>query len=349
MLIVPACQDSVGIGQSRLCGLHDGPGAGFPDHIHGEAVGFHPFVHELYFGADRTVIVDAEGLQNGVVILVILSTYIFCGFYGRDSFAVPCKTDGLDISDAGVIITHTVLDKVFDEINTHMQFIVEVSERVDICPREVSAEVLSGYEEEIHEVLRIFQLCDPRRGQLLSLRNCALGDSPAESGCLVGRGVRLPLACNISVCSYACRTGAACFRSDRYKSDSGYLPARVGLKLQKSGFLPVAQCPCNVLLRAGQCIRNIGQCRSLTGCGKPQETQIYLDEFTVRMRHVRIQKFGRYRCHVVCVAAQLQITHVLPRKMDFWFYEYNTWEKICIHKIIHIAGCFMHIPAMWIL
>ena len=118
MLIVPACQYSVGIGQSRLCGLHDGPGAGFPDHIHGEAVGFHPFVHELYFGADRTVIVDAEGLQDGVVILVILSAYFFCGFYGRNSFAVPCKTYGLDISDAGVIITHTVLDKVFDEINT---------------------------------------------------------------------------------------------------------------------------------------------------------------------------------------------------------------------------------------
>ena len=306
------------------------------------------------------MIVDAEGLQDGVVILVILPAYFFCGFYGRNSFGVPCKTDGLDISDAGVIITHTVLDKVFDEIDTHMQFIVEVSECVDICPREVSAEILSGYEEEIHEVLRIFKLCDPRCCQLLSFRNRAAGDSSPEIGGFVIRGARFAAVRNAAVYCHAARTGAGRSRVggsvcrirntfiDRYKCDSGYLPARVGLKFQKSGLLPVAQCPCNVLLSAGQCVRNIGQRRRLTGCGKPQKTQVYLNEFTVRMRHVRIQKFGRYQCHVVCIAAQLQITHVLPRKMDFWFYEYNIWEKICIHKIIHIAGCFIHIQAMWI-
>ena len=66
-----------------------------------------------------------------------------------------------------------------------MEFIIEVSQRIDIRTSQVPAQILAGYKNQIGELLRIFKLGQSRCSKLFSL-----GRADFFAGC--GNGLILP-------------------------------------------------------------------------------------------------------------------------------------------------------------
>ena len=169
LLLTPALQDLVCIWEAGLSGLKNRAGTGLLDQVHGKAVLFGPGVDQGNLCVGRIAVGNSHGFENGEIFFAVAGGGILGHFYGCDSLLLPCHGYGLNITDAAVIPSHTVLDQIINKIHRHMQLIIEKQDLAGLRRGKGLAQILLRNVKQLDNIFVLLQLLHPVRGKMPAL------------------------------------------------------------------------------------------------------------------------------------------------------------------------------------
>ena len=86
---------------------------------------------ELGYEKNYQVQTSGEFSVRGGIIDIFPVSYTHLDVYKRQMLICPAKCDFFYVSDAGVIVAHTALNQVYDQLGGKSEHIIKIEERID--------------------------------------------------------------------------------------------------------------------------------------------------------------------------------------------------------------------------
>ena len=132
LLFVPVGKNGIRVFEVRLMQTCHGALACLKDDVRVETVLVRPAADISDLGGNQLASGNAERVHHGVVHFAKNRGTLFGLLDGCDMLICPAKCDFFYVSDAGVIVAHTALNQVYDQLGGKSEHIIKIEKRIDV-------------------------------------------------------------------------------------------------------------------------------------------------------------------------------------------------------------------------
>lgn len=129
---VPVGKNGIRVFEVRLMQTCHGALACFKDDVRVKTVLVRPAADISDLGGNQLASGNAERVHHGVVHFAKNRGTLLGLLDGRDMLICPAKCDFFYVSDAGVIVAHTALNQVYDQLGGKSEHIIKIEKRIDV-------------------------------------------------------------------------------------------------------------------------------------------------------------------------------------------------------------------------